>query len=148
MSIITIESLEELIGQPFPSGSFTIVDYEHWLTADAVLSPVLPPSCAHPMYAYYVAVAGMGMTLDELFALVGSSAEDGPMFGEAGIEFHQQLHIGATYRVEGGITAVARKEGRRAGIFDIVTFELRLFDEMDRVTAVTTNSFVFPRRVA
>jgi hypothetical protein len=148
MSMITLESLEELIGQPFPSGSFTIVEYEHWLCADAVLSPELPPSCAHPMYAYYVAIAGMGLSLDELFAMVGSSAEDGPMFGEAGIEIRHQLQIGATYRVEGGITAVARKEGRRAGVFDIVTFELRLFDKKDRVTAVSTNSFVFPRRDA
>jgi acyl dehydratase len=144
--MITLESLEALIGRPFPSGSFTISEYEHWLCADAVLSPELPEGSAHPMYAYYTAVTGMGVSLDELFAMVGSSAADGPMFGEAELEFRKPLTVGATYRVEGGITAVARKEGKRAGVFDIVSFELRVIDDGGAVAAVSTNSFVFPRR--
>ncbi len=90
----------------------------------------------------------MGVSLDELFAMVGSSAADGPMFGEAGLEFRKPLEVGATYRVEGGITGVARKEGKRAGVFDIVAFELRMIDEGGDVAAVASNSFVFPRRQA
>lgn len=144
--MITLEALEELIGEAFPSGSFTIEPHEHWLCADAVLSPELPAGVAHPMYAYYTAIAGMGISLDELFTMVGSSAEEGPLFGEAGLEFHEPLRVGASYRVEGGITAVARKEGRRAGVFDIVTFELRIIDERGNVAAVSTNAFVLPRR--
>jgi acyl dehydratase len=144
--VITVDALKALIGKPFPEGSFTIEDYEHWLCADAVLSPSLPQGVAHPMYGYYTAIAGMGISLDELFAMVGSSADEGPMFGEAGLEFMRPLAVGATYRVAGGITSVARKEGRRAGIFDIVAFELRLIDDDGEVAAVSTNSFVFPRR--
>lgn len=146
--MITVAELEDLIGAGFPAGEFTIQDYEHWLCADALLSPELPAGVAHPMYAYYTAIAGMGISLDELFAMVGSSAEDGPMFGEAGLEFRDVLRVGETYRVEGGIVGVSRKEGKRAGVFDIVTFELRVIDSSGEVTAVATNSFVFPRRTS
>lgn len=145
---ISLADLEQLVGHEFPPGEFTIEGYEHWLTLDAVGAIDLPEGVAHPMYAYYAALGGMGVTLDELFELAGSSAADGPMFGEAGLEFHELLHIGKTYRVEGEITAVTRKEGRRAGVFDIVTFELRVSDMDGSVVSVSTNSFVFPRRVA
>ena len=145
---ITIDDLERLVGVEFPAGEFTIEGYEHWLTADAIGSPPLPAGVAHPMYAYYAALGGMGLTLDELFAMVGSSAADGPMFGEAALEFREMMRVGETYRVEGGITGAARKTGRRAGVFDIVSFELRVVDSSGTVAAVSTNSFIFPRRAA
>ncbi len=144
--VISLQDLERLVGTEFPAGEFTIESHEHWLCADAVLSPDLPTGVAHPMYAYYAALGGMGISLDELFAMAGSSAAEGPMFGEAGLEFHETLLVGDTYRVEGGITAVSRKEGKRIGVFDIVSFELRLIDGAGRIAAVSTNSFVFPRR--
>ena len=145
---MTLADLERLVGVEFPVGEFTIEGYEHWLAADAVDSPPLPAGVAHPMYAYYAALGGMGLTLDELFAMVGSSAADGPMFGEAGLEFREVMRVGGTYRVEGGITGVARKTGKRAGVFDIVSFELRVVDPSGTVAAVSANSFIFPRRTA
>ena len=145
---MTLDDLERLVGVEFPVGEFTIEGYEHWLTTDAIDSPPLPAGVAHPMYAYYAALGGLGLTLDELFAMVGSSAADGPMFGEAGLEFREAMRVGETYRVEGGITGAARKTGKRAGVFDIVSFELRVVDSSGTVAAVSTNSFVFPRRTA
>ena len=145
---MTLDDLERLVGVVFPAGEFTIEGYEHWLTTDVVGSPPLPPGVAHPMYAYYAGLGGMGLTLDELFAMVGSSAADGPMFGEAGLEFRELMRVGETYRVEGGITGAARKSGKRAGVFDIVSFELRVIDSTGTVAAVSTNSFIFPRRAA
>jgi len=68
------------------------------------------------------------------------------MFGEAGIELRRPLRIGESYEVSGGITGVVRKEGRKAGVFDIVTFRLELVGEDGAVAAVSTNSFIFPRR--
>ena len=100
------------------------------------------------MEVYYGALAGMGLSVDELFALVGASADDGPMFGEATMEVERPLEVGATYTVTGGIVGVTRKEGRKAGVFDIVTFRLELADADGAVAAVSTNSFIFPRRDA
>ena len=146
MSVIGIEDLEALVGREFPDGVFTIEPYEHWLCADAVLAPQLPDGVAHPMYGYYVAIRGMGKSLDEIFADAGSSAAEGPMFGEAGLEFSEPLRVGATYTVKGRYTSAVRKEGKRAGVFDIVGFELDIVDEGGAVVATSTNSFVYPRR--
>ena len=72
----------------------------------------------------------MGLSVDELFTLVGATADDGPMFGEAGDRARAgRSEIGETYTISGGITGVVRKEGRKAGVFDIVTFRLELADD-------------------
>ena len=144
--MISIEELQSLVGAEFPEGTFTIEPYEHWLSADAVMSPALPDGVAHPMYAYYAAIRGMGKSLEEVFADAGSSAADGPMFGEAGLDFHGSLVVGATYTVRGRYTSAVRKEGRRAGVFDIVGFELEVVADDGAIVAVSTNSFVYPRR--
>jgi hypothetical protein len=145
--MFSLEELNGLVGREFPGGSVTVDPYKHWLMADSTLD--VPPrgeGVANPMWVYYVAIAGMGVSLDELFSICGATAADGPMFGEAGIEVVRPLQIGATYTVSGGITEVQRKEGRRAGVFDIVTTRLELADENGETAGISTNSFVYPRR--
>lgn len=143
---ITIEELEALVGTSFPGGTYTIEPHEHWLMTDAFGAVPSRTGTAHPMYAYYGALAGMGMSVDDLFVRVGATADDGPMFGEAGIEVLKPLQIGATYTVTGAFESVQRKEGRKAGVFDIVGFRLELRDAEGELAAVSTNSFIFPRR--
>ena len=143
---IAVEEIEALVGKPFPGGSYTIEPYWYWLMEDAVGAPAKRQGTASPMQVYYGALAGMGISVDELFTLVGATAEDGPMFGEAGIEVLQPLVIGETYQVTGGITGVVRKEGRKAGVFDIVSFRLELANDDGELVGVSTNSFIFPRR--
>jgi hypothetical protein len=145
---VGLQELEALVGKPFPGGSYTIEPYRHWLFSDASGAAPTNEGVAHTMEVYYGALAGMGFSVDELFALVGASADDGPMFGEATMEVERPLEVGATYTVTGGIVDVTRKEGRKAGVFDIVTFRLELADAGGAVTAVSTNSFIFPRRDA
>jgi acyl dehydratase len=139
-------ALGGVVGHRFPGGQFTVAPYEHWLTCDAVGATPTRSGLAHPMFVYYAALGGMGIDLDELFALVDATADDGVMFGEAAIDVHEPLRVGATYTVRGGVTAAERKAGRRAGVFDVVTFALDVVGEHGRVCATSTNSFVFPRR--
>ena len=143
---MSLEALEALVGTGFPGGTYTIEPYRHWLMNDAVGDVPTTSGAASPMEIYYGGMGGLGLTLDELFALAGSTAADGPMFGEAEIEQRKPLQVGETYSVRGGITGATRKEGRRAGVFDIVTFRLELVDPDGEVAGVATNSFVFPRR--
>ena len=143
---IAVAELEALIGTSFPGGTYTIEPYRHWLMQDAVGGPPAREGDASAMEVYYGALAGMGITVTELFTLVGATADDGPMFGEAGIELERPLRIGETYAISGGITGVVRKEGRKAGVFDIVTFRLELTGEDGELAGVSTNSFIFPRR--
>ena len=146
----TLADLQSVVGHRFPGGTYRVEPYRNWLTCDAVLSPAPAPGdeIAHPMFCYYGALAGMGISLDELFALVGATAEDGVMFGEAEIDLRRPLRVGETFTIRGGITDAERKEGKRVGIFDIVAFRLELIDADDEVAAVSTNSFVFPRRAS
>jgi hypothetical protein len=139
-------ALRSVIGYEFPGGAFTIEPYEHWLMCDCVGAEPTRTGTANPMYVYYAALRGMGISLDDLFALVDATAEDGVMFGEAAIDVDEPLVIGATYRVSGRITDVVRKSGKRAGVFDIVTFVLDLHDPSGSHVGASTNSFVFPRR--
>ena len=143
---MTVEELEALVGTSFPGGTYTIEPYEHWLMTDAVGATPNREGTAHPMYAYYGALAGMGMSVDDVFVRVGATADDGPMFGEAGIEVLCPLQIGATYAVTGVFESALRKEGRKAGVFDIVGFRLELRDANGELAAVSTNSWIFPRR--
>jgi hypothetical protein len=145
--MIELAELEKIVGSPFPGGRFTIEPYEHWLLCDVVQGERPANGVAHPLYAYNAALAGMGMSVDDLFTLCGATAADGPMFGEHETEIREPLRVGSTYDVSGRITRVDRKEGRKAGVFDLVFFELDIADpESGEVKAVVRNSFVFPRR--
>jgi hypothetical protein len=146
MAVPSQEALEELVGRQLPGGTYTIEPYRHWLLSDVIGAPRTREGTANPMEVYMGGLAGMGISVDEMFALVGATADDGPMFGEAEIELHRPLVIGETFSVRGGITDITRKVGRRAGTFDIVTFKLDLVGADGEVAAVSTNSFVFPRR--
>lgn len=141
-------ALHRVVGHRFPGGTFTIHPHEHWLTCDVVGAEPTLSGVAHPMYVYYAALGGMGIGLDALFALVDADAGDGVMFGEAGIEVTEPLIVGATYGVRGEITGAVRKSGRRAGVFDIVTFALDVLAGDGAAVATSTNAFVFPRRDA
>jgi hypothetical protein len=145
--MIELAELEKIVGTPFPGGRVTIEPYEHWLLCDVVQSERPAGGVAHPLYAYNVTLAGMGITVNDLFIMCGATADDGPMFGEHETELRQPLKVGATYDVQGRITKVDRKEGRKAGVFDLVFFELDLVDpDTGEVAGVCRNSFVFPRR--
>jgi acyl dehydratase len=145
--VIELEELQQVVGKPFPGGKYTIEPYRHWLMADAALDePPRGEGVANPMWVYYAALAGMGISVDDVFTMCGAAAADGPMFGETTLELLKPLQIGATYDVSGEFTEVQRKEGRRAGVFDIVEFRLELKDESGELAAISTNSFVFPRR--
>jgi len=98
------------------------------------------------MLVYYAGVQGSGVTFQDIFDLLDGAAETGIMVGEQRLTFQEPLAVGEIYEVSGGITQVERKSGKRAGTFDIATFELELRHPggADPV-AVSTTSFVFPR---
>lgn len=140
------ELRDRLVGWRFPGASVTVEDYERWLAADAMLSPELPIGMLHPAWIFIIGLRGMGMTLDEFMQLAGSSADSGVMFGETVIEQFEPLSIGEDYAVRGEIVDVLRREGKRIGTFDLVTFRLEIVDDTGRSFGAATNSFVFPRR--
>jgi len=138
------EDYSHLVGYRFPGGEITIPDWLAWLWCDAVLADNAAP-LLHPGLAFLAAMQGSGVTIQEIFDLAGASAASGPMFGEQRLVFERPLEVGVTYRVEGEITDVTRKRGRRAGTFDVLTFALRLRTPDGEVAATNVNTFIFPR---
>lgn len=147
--MITEEELESLVGTLFPGGTYTPEPYVNWLTSDCVLAPeLINAGVAHPLMIYMATQAGLGLSLEELFALFKGSSEDGPMLGEWGMEVYSAVQVGTSYTVSGAITGVLRKTGKKTGVFDIIQFELQLraTSDADNLVAVTRSSFIFPRR--
>lgn len=108
-----------------------------------------PTPDVHPVLVYYAAVRGSGIEFQDLFDLMDAPSDSGVMVGEQAFEFHGPLEVGREYEVEGGIVDVVRKQGRRAGVFDILTFELLVREPgTSEPVAVSTTAFVFPRREA
>ena len=133
-------------GHRFPGGTTTVEPWMNRLWCDAVCADDTAPH-VHPMLVYYAAVEGAVVTFQDIFDLLDGSTESGIMVGEQRFAFQQPLNIGESYEVSGGITDVQRKSGKRAGTFDIATFELELRRPgAAEVLATSTTSFVFPRR--
>jgi len=133
-------------GHRFPGGTATVEPSMNRLWCDAVCADDTAPH-VHPMLVYYAAVQGSGVTFQDIFDLLDGSTDSGIMVGEQRFAFHEPLAVGETYAVSGGITDVQRKSGKRAGTFDIATFELELRRPgEDALLATSTTSFVFPRR--
>jgi hypothetical protein len=143
--MVELSEVEKIAGTEFPGGTYTIEPWEHRLVCDAVLADEPPNGIAHPIYAYHGSRAGMGLTLDELFALCLADPADGGMFGEHREEIRRPLRVGSTYAVTGRIVGVQRKQGRTAGTFDMIEFELELRDDAG-VVATSTNKWMFPRK--
>lgn len=142
----TAQDLSEQVGRRFPGGQFVIEPWRAWLVADVALDEP-GGTVAHPLFVWMAATGAMGLSWDELFAWFGSTAADGPMFGEHETSIQRPLEVGGTYVVSGGITSAGRKSGRTTGAFDLVGYELELHDEADGTQVATCwNSIVFPRR--
>ena len=152
------EDFQDRVGFRFPGGNVTVPHWENWLFCDAVLAahPAhrsveaaaalgYPAPVVHPGLAYFACNRGARMSYGDIFKLMDFDENDGPMFGEQSMRFIEPIFEGIEYEASGEITSVVRKEGRRAGAFDIVSFEIRLAREGRRVLT-SASSFVLPRR--
>ena len=143
--MVPFAQIQELVGRKLPGGSFDLEHYRNWLTNDVIGSPQRPDDLAHPMFCYYAAMGGMGLSIAELFELAHSSASEGPMFGECDMELRVPLRTGVSYEVRGEITGVKRKQGGAIGTFDLLTFRLEVVAPDGEIAGVCANSFIFPR---
>ena len=142
---MSADGYSHLVGHRFPGGTYELPEYVNWLWEDAIVADH-EGGIAHPSLGYYIAMAGMGASIGEVMALLGSTPDSGVMFGESELEFGGCLRAGATYECEAEITAVERKKGRRAGVFDRLTFRILVRERGSATTAVVcTNTWIFPR---
>jgi hypothetical protein len=146
---VTSGDYSHVIGHRFPGGRTVVPSWMNRLWGAAVSAATDPSPYVHPVLVYYAAVQGSGVTFQDIFDLMEAPGDSGILVGEQRFEFSRPLEIEREYEVEGGIVDVVRKVGRRAGVFDIATFELRVLEPgTSEPIAVSTTSFVFPRQDA
>jgi hypothetical protein len=141
-----MSELPDVAGKPFPGGAYTIDPEENETVCRLLGTAPAPDGTAHPIYAYVATRVGCGFGVDEICAVAEATTEDGPMVGSLELEYHAPLRVGETYSVGGEFTSIDRKQGRRAGVFDLLLFELRLLAEDGTVAVTATQSWVLPRR--
>ena len=140
------ELRERLVGLRFPDGVTVIREHEAWLGHEAMIAPEDGTDQLHPLWPLIVGMRGMGLSVSELSALVELGPGEAIMFGELEMTQTAPLAVGTEYTVRGEIRDVIRREGRRAGVFDVVTFVLELYPSAGTVAATVVNSFVFVRK--
>jgi hypothetical protein len=138
--------LAALVGHRFPGGRARVEPSVDRSLREVVVAPPAADDLAHPLAAFLVAQSGIGVGLDEVFALFGSSPADGPMLGEWSVEQIEPLRTGREYQVRATVRGAARKRGASTGVFDLVTVVIDLLGPDRRVHAVVSPTYVFPRR--
>ena len=145
--MISVDALRDrLVGHRLPGGQLRVEPYEASLAHDAMRAEGFGSDVLHPLWIFVGGVRGMGTTIEALCALMDASPVDGVLFGELGIEQRSLMRAGVDYEIRGAITDVARREGKRIGTFDVMTFRLEVLEHDGAVVGTTTSSFVFPRR--
>jgi hypothetical protein len=135
----------QLAGYRFPGATFTLPEYVAWLWEDAILAEH-DASVAHPSLAFFIAMQGTGVDIADVMALLDAPPDSGVMFGENELEFNGALRPGGTYVCDAEILAVERKTGKRAGVFDRLTFTVRLRETAgSEPVATSTSTWIFPR---
>jgi hypothetical protein len=142
---VTLEQMQEIVGHRFPGGTYTIESWENVLLSDVTGVVPLPGGIAHPAFLFHAPLVGVGVRVQDIFELCHAESEEAVRAGEYRWVLKQPLWVGATYRMSGGFTGVERKQGRRGGLMDIVSFEIELRDETGALAATTIASWIFLR---
>ncbi|WP_422342745.1 hypothetical protein [Parasphingorhabdus sp.] len=102
---------------------------------------------AHPIYYYIATQVAMGKTVAGVCETCEFDVDDGPMMGSSGVKFSEPVMVGEIYKVSGEILSLVRKQSRKLGIMDVLTYRLRLHKEKDNTCILETdNVWVLPRK--
>lgn len=102
---------------------------------------------AHPIYYYIATQVAMGETVAGLCAICEFDVEEGPMMGSSGVRFQEPLMVGEDYKVTGEILSLLRKQSRKLGVMDVLTYRLRLHKADGGACVLETdNVWVLPRK--
>lgn len=147
MALVAQEQVAAVVGHRFPGGRARVEPYVDRLLRDVVGAPPAgPDGLAHPLMVFLAAQGGLGVELDEVFALFHATSADGPMLGEWSVRVHRPLRVGVECATRASVVDVVRKRGARTGAFDIATMLVELLGADGAVDAEVRTSFVFPRR--
>jgi hypothetical protein len=126
---------------------FTITADENAALCRSTGSEPASDGSAHPIYYYIATQVAMGKTVAGVCATCAFDVDDGPMMGSSGVKFSEPLMVGQSYKVTGEILSLVRKQSRKLGMMDVLTYRLRLHKQADDACILETdNVWVLPRK--
>lgn len=100
---------------------------------------------AHAVWVYIATQRGMGLSVAELCAACDFDVADGPMLASSQLTLPGVLRVDTFYEVQGEIQSLVRKDSKKLGAMDLLTYELRLIEPGSAPVAVARNVWVLPR---
>src|SRR5690242_14937774 len=135
-----MDAMEDLVGRALPSGTFTLTRERYEQFAQGVEGD---PSADPTVDALWILSASEAT---ELLAMADCDiVEDGPMLGGISMDVQRALRLDHEYVTRKQIVGLERKQGKRAGTFDLLKVRAALADDDGEVAAVLT-TYVLPRR--
>ena len=128
---MTEEELQALVGHRFPGGTVTVEHWENVLFSDVMGVEPLPDGLVHPAALFHVPLAGSGVRIGDIFELFRAESDEAVRGGEYAWEIHRPLREETPYRAGGEVVSVERKQSRKLGPMDAVTFRFELHDDAD-----------------
>jgi len=142
---MTDAELTALVGFRFPGGRYTVAHWENFLLTDCTGAGQLPGGVVHPIALFHVPILGARTSIAELFALFDAKGPGSVSLLGYDWEYVRPLLEDTEYRCEGGILSAERSAADNGDMSDIVSFQIELRDDDDRVVARITNRWRFNR---
>jgi hypothetical protein len=132
---VPVEQLEAVVGHRFPGGRMRIEHWENYLLTEATGRGPMPDGLAHPAHMFHVPIAGVGVSIAELFALGKAESDASITIDYYDWEFFQPLREQQDYDFAGGIIEHERREVAGGTIVDSLTFQIDMSDEAESPVA-------------
>ncbi|MCK9250406.1 MAG: hypothetical protein M0P31_15705 [Solirubrobacteraceae bacterium] len=133
-----------LAGRWLPGGAVDLGPHVAWLWSHCIGEEPVAGE-ADPTVGWLLAMRGLGVPLEGLFALVDADADSGVVLGEAELVLERAPRVGERLRSTVAIEEVVRKHGARSGTFDVMRLRIDLHDATDERVVTLVNRLVFPR---
>jgi hypothetical protein len=143
--VLSETQLQELVGHEFPGGSYTIEPWENFLLTEATGSEPLTDGIAHPIHLFHVPIAGVGVSIRELFELAGAASDAPVTIDFYDWEFFEPLRQSTAYAMRGGVTAHERSQPGGGTVVDALDYCIEVSAEDERLIARASFRWLFWR---
>lgn len=142
---VSEERMRALIGHAFPGGHYRIEPWENFLLTEATGSERLPDGLAHPIHLFHVPIAGVGVSIGDLFSLAEAPSDASVTIDHYDWELFEPLRESTPYAMRGGVQAHARTTHDDGTVVDSLTYCIEVLDEAEQRIARVTFGWNFWR---
>lgn len=141
----TIEDLAgELHERSLPGGEIVIEKYEAVIGDQALRATPSTDGVAHPIWFVIASLRGIGITVDELCAMMHTRTTDTLLFGSCSVVQDRSLRAGERYRTTARIGEIASRTTRDGSRLDSVEVEVGVHDDAGQAGSVSS-TYLFKR---